>query len=143
MVDRFQLVLLHQTQCGQPEESMEHVCLVAGAVRDTTTTAVRLQVLAVEDVASQVVEIDPLLALDHEAGAKDPPRVAHVSQFIGAAIEASLYGLSLAEPHSKLVPVDKILITQDLQGAYRSENVRCVTLSAGHASESSIDIFAR
>ena len=96
MVYQFQLIVTHEGQCSETKESVPNIGTVARSIREPSPGAVFLQVLAVEDEFPECLEIDHRLPLNHVARRQNPPRVAHVSEFVGSSIEASLYSLPLA-----------------------------------------------
>ena len=73
VIYQVKLILSHQAEGREAEECMKDVCLVARPVRKAAPRAILLQILTVQYVLAQTVEIDQILAVDHETGRQDPP----------------------------------------------------------------------
>lgn len=67
MVNKLQLVVSHQGKSCKPEKGVKNISLIARSVGKTTSSAVFFQVLAVEDILSQFVQVNQILALYHIA----------------------------------------------------------------------------
>ena len=79
MVYQFQLIVAHEGQSSETEESVPNIGTVARSICEPSSSAIFLQVLAVQDEFPERLEVDHRLSFNHVARRKNPPRVAHVS----------------------------------------------------------------
>eukprot|EP00353_Schmidingerella_taraikaensis_P008432 CAMPEP_0185571582 /NCGR_PEP_ID=MMETSP0434-20130131/3615_1 /TAXON_ID=626734 ORGANISM="Favella taraikaensis, Strain Fe Narragansett Bay" /NCGR_SAMPLE_ID=MMETSP0434 /ASSEMBLY_ACC=CAM_ASM_000379 /LENGTH=93 /DNA_ID=CAMNT_0028187085 /DNA_START=857 /DNA_END=1139 /DNA_ORIENTATION=- len=73
---------------------------------------------------------------------RESTKSSNIGQFVGPAIETTLDGLALTQPHAELVAVNQVCLTENLEGAYSSEDVGGVALSGGHSTEGTITVLA-
>ena len=138
VIYKVKLIVAHHRESCQAKECVEHINLVAWSVTNTSC----LGVLAVKDVLLQLVQVDPLLPLDHVAARENPPAVAYIRELLRPSIEPTREGLPSAEPQPQLVLVDEVLISQDLESSHASEHIGRVRLSSWHSSKGPVNILA-
>jgi hypothetical protein len=100
---------LEERQRSQPKEGVEDVDGVAWPIANASFC-----VLALEDKVLERLLVNPVLLVHHAEGRVDPPRVAHVRQFLRPSVETPLAGLSLAQPLRKQLLIKFIDKSRDL-----------------------------
>ena len=89
-----------------------------------------------------MVRIDEMVLTNDDKRGVDPPRVAHIGQLFGPAIEASLESLPLLEPVGERVRVDQGECVEDGERGHRAPHVGSVGLHHGQSSEAAVVVLA-
>lgn len=84
--------------------------------------------------------VDKSLALDHPQRGVNPPRVAHVGQLLGPAVEAALERLPLAQPVGQVVLVEGVELVRDLQSAHAAKHVGAVAFRLRLAAKPALSL---
>jgi hypothetical protein len=109
---------------------------IARPIRDATL----LSVLTAENELDESLPVDPMRPANHLKAAEHEPAVTDIFLLLGTSVQTATRGLSLAEPPSELVGVNKIESSSNGKSADAGENLSRVRLGSGTSTVTAIEV---